>query len=351
MLLNVYVVKSCEDGKVELHDLQIGPRGCERWPTFVVFNETGNVRTAEFKLIMGKLAEVWKLRHNELLAYLFLDGLSVHEQLVCYAEFIKAHLRPVFLYENTTHLSQPLDQHVFALLKTGVYVKKREMFINMMLNADIGAITSMDHAQLADVAAVTAFKPNVIQRSFKDTGIFPWTPAIIIQLAIDNNGHKMESPSEQAKRQHIDKKIFELVDTDRRRAQKVAGRRTIRAQTKHLYSFDRVLMSDDLKKKKEQQKAAAKQRGDQRTQHAANNYRQLVESRLSEFGGERPAPEDGFWDTHCRRCCCKWVNRGEWMICEADNCKYAMCKKCWSKREGRTTMTNHEKSHAPAITE
>jgi hypothetical protein len=188
MSVIIFKAKEVRDdglGKVDyvLPDESYCLRG--RHPRFFAVTTSGYTNTPLNKQIIEKFVEIWNLHHPGLHCYVFSDQLASHFNM----EIVKsALLKNVFLWmlpRNTSHFLQPLDDVCFARFKQVIHKRLRQVeFRGLLSHVDY---TDEFYHVLYEIEQ-SVLTPRVIQRSFINCGLFPFSSERMISLAERNIG-------------------------------------------------------------------------------------------------------------------------------------------------------------------
>lgn len=154
--------------------------------TIYCFTPTGFINGEVFEEIMEVFAGTWGNLHPGLKCLLYCDNLPIHRNSEVLRKFQQI-LDMQYLPPNTSHFTQPLDDLVFA-----IYKSQLRRLADKLRNALRHTEETMTPTQI--LTAVTteaenlAFRPDKIKKSFRNTGIFPWNPEVILDNAKLNVG-------------------------------------------------------------------------------------------------------------------------------------------------------------------
>ena len=154
------------------------------WPRYVGYTETGYVNSVVFHKCIRQFIDIWCLTNPSQHVWLFGDQLACHSQLSITRYALDHGIAMWLLPSNTSHFLQPLDHVVFATFKA-----LRRTTYTTSLQALFSGQNARDlFFQLALDGERQAFTPQIIEKAFRETGIFPWSPEKIISLAQANAG-------------------------------------------------------------------------------------------------------------------------------------------------------------------
>ena len=129
--------------------------------------------------------EEWRIRYPGLDVFVFGDQLGTHVQydLTKSALAMGVHMWP--LPSNTSHFLQTLDHLVFATFKKMI---AKETYAAVVCATFSGQ--DLDKILFGIVLDIelSAFTPRIIRAAFRNTGLHPWNPAMIVKLAQENAG-------------------------------------------------------------------------------------------------------------------------------------------------------------------
>ncbi|XP_055527923.1 uncharacterized protein LOC129720460 [Wyeomyia smithii] len=139
--------------------------------------ESGWMTSNAFFDFLRNIFKPWLVKNNvELPIFLFVDGHKSHTTLQV-ADFCKqAGIILVCLYPNSTHITQPLDVGYFAPLKK----QWEEQLLRFRSKNGMRPISKSEICPLI-ASTLKSFENivNVIQSSFRGSGIYPWIPNAI----------------------------------------------------------------------------------------------------------------------------------------------------------------------------
>ena len=142
-----------------------------------------------FSRAMLLFVQWWTTLYPGLNCLLLCDNLEAHRDAegLRHATSHGAHV--FFLPPNTSHFLQPLDDKVFAIYKTCLrkFGNKLNMKFGKMRQKLAGHASSVITAA-TPMAEHIAFSDKHIQEAFKNTGIYPWNPELILTQARKNVG-------------------------------------------------------------------------------------------------------------------------------------------------------------------
>ena len=153
------------------------------WPRYMGYTETGYVNSIVFDKCVRQFVDIWRLTYPGQHVWVFGDQLACHSQLSITRYALDNGIAMWLLPSNTSHFLQPLDHIVFAAFK----VLLRRTTYTSSLQALFSGQNARDlFFQLALDAEREALTPRVIEKAFRETGIFPWSPEKIISNARAN---------------------------------------------------------------------------------------------------------------------------------------------------------------------
>ena len=166
------------EGTAKFSILNYTPATRQHYPEMFAFTETGFVNQSLFKVIMHDIQKRIATRLGDVETLFLLDNCAIHKDIDLILSLADKRLFLNFLPPNTTHFLQPLDAYFFGRFKAQVYGEIEEIqTADMILGGKINPCTT-DVAQSAMKKISTA---NIIQASFKTTGIFPFSKEIILK--------------------------------------------------------------------------------------------------------------------------------------------------------------------------
>jgi hypothetical protein len=294
---------------------------------------------------LDELGKVWAQRNSGLLLHLLTDNLAMHreEDILRFAKkrLIKMYLLP----PNTTHFLQPFDDLPFAIYKVELrrladLIGKSRVRLGQSIkdSVELATLVSLDVEKVA-------FAKDKIVAAFENTGIWPWSPNLILSHAKRNVGdpevkkeYHEESLRELSARIHGETlaKARDIV------AASEVGKERVTVSVKYNFQYDTdtiLAHSDALFTENVQKEEAKRQKEAEREENKAKKEaakRDREEARLKKL-------------THsCRVKFCKrkWddAQLEDWVFCEFCD-KFAVCPMHWRKGEseqGQITMIDHE---------
>lgn len=185
VLLSVYILKAHEtksDGQLSgwIPTESRPSRGRHNWERLFAFTESGCINKELFSSILKHVVDLWSTLHPGLEAYLFGDELNAHVNLelmkYCYER--KVHMW--FFPAHCSHFLQPADDLVFVIFKKLVETNITRIISDGYFSA-IEVPESFFH--MIYEAERRAFLPGIIKKSFKRTGLFPYSREKILNNA------------------------------------------------------------------------------------------------------------------------------------------------------------------------
>ena len=177
------------------------------YPTMYAVTETGYSNTILHMSIIEYFGKIWRNTHSLQHCWLFGDQLASHKNVDMVRKALEDNVMCWFFPANTLHFLQPLDATAFARFK-------QEINMECIVALIKPNMTSQEHQMLmyniAYNAETKAFTKRVIMRSFNETGVFPWQPDIILQLAKQNAAlatTKVGTKDIQAMRRSVEAKL------------------------------------------------------------------------------------------------------------------------------------------------
>lgn len=141
-------------------------------------------------------------------AVLFVDGCSSHRKADTIEPLAKSNVLVIYFPSNTSHILQPLDGYVFACYKPRVRSSVRALsLIALVTNESKNNFI----LSISIEAAKKSFTMESIIRSFKDRGIYPWDPELILANTIRSTG---KSPDLTVSEEEFDRYSFDAIFDD-----------------------------------------------------------------------------------------------------------------------------------------
>lgn len=282
------------------------------------YSETGFVTEALFRVMMQKVNELWKLDNPGLDLYLLGDNCRVHLNLGLLFDMAMKGSHLIFLPPNTTVITQPLDQKMFAAVKGLVYQLLEQKIFDMMLLGKKDEYWTIPEAQIATHKALTE---EVVRSGFEDTGIWPWNPQ-----KLKSNAERVFPKTYLDPRQEICVNIVKTVISQAKERNEDRDNQvtTGNALVKKNYPYDfmdHIQKSQDLKeqKKKAMENAAMKKRKRQEEKES------IKKARLEEKSKKRAI-------NTCKNCEMLWRGSSSWVGCSHCD-EYWVCANCIKSNE------------------
>lgn len=315
------------------------------------------------------------------MATLLTDNLRFHKDLepIVKAKNNLVHL--LLLPPNTSHFLQPLDDLVFAIYKTHLAKLAREL-----LEALRGTVEKRTPAQIitavTSAAETIAFKPENIQKSFENCGLWPLNFDLIERMAYLNIGKSKDLQSPQsprkATREDFRKKVTNAVmaldnkkDSTRKKSEKANLRVTPTVEYATLFDTDSIIAKSEeaktakekallLKEErtretelnkermesiKEEKRLERERKLEEKEQKAREKVNIDEAKRLRGVGSKQKRADPPELELVCIVKDCKFAwnsaDTSKWMFCEhCDAC--CVCPKHWRDSAWKTLLDDHE---------
>jgi len=152
------------------------------FPLFYMANESGRVDGQIFEQMMIKFCELASQKNN-VASVLLMDNLGAHLDTAAIIALHKAGHFICYLPKNTTHFLQPLDGAYFGAWRAALVSIMR----NFALAHSVFGISQRD-AMFLGLQKATDAVANVAlgQASWKQRGLYPFNPTLILELAQKN---------------------------------------------------------------------------------------------------------------------------------------------------------------------
>jgi hypothetical protein len=297
--------------------------------------------------VLKEFSDIYEEAYPGLKAIVLTDNLRFHHNVGPLKYAMTKGVILVFLPPNTSQFTQPLDDLVFAILKSSL----EDLALKLLrayssLNEKVSSLEVI--TAVTGLALEAALKKSHIVESFRRTSIFPFKPAEILAAAEANIGepspvefkeYNPENPST-----YLRKKMSQLM------ANKIAQNReiveqveatttrvTVTAMYKTRYDTDSILRETRAEeialRAKEEEKKKLSEEKEERKQ-AKEAKRKLREAELV--------------IKTCRiegcECVFKIKESKHWMWCESCE-EYGICPEHWNaglRAKGQKQMIDHE---------
>jgi hypothetical protein len=202
VIMELFTVPTDSEGNAEF-DLSKQLRG--RDDTYWSFSETGYVDSEIFFNALKTLKKVLDRIYPGLEAVLFLDRLSCHVQPETMKWCEENGIHPIFFPAHCTHFLQPCDDLIFATFKKRIYELLQRYLVAGRRGRSLGQLL----VKAAQEARSSISKRQIVA-AFRNTGVHPWKPELIMQRARKNIAMVEEStatpidPAELARRISMD---------------------------------------------------------------------------------------------------------------------------------------------------
>ena len=322
-------------------------------------SETGYVNGDLFKVIMEHFVEYWSTIHPSLTCLLFGDNLGFHRRVDIVQYCLKKGVQMAFLPRNTTHWSQPLDNLCFANFKRGMNAAVQE-YLEEKHKLDGNLPLSIPDLVLQ--AQRTGLTQEVISKSFKITGIWPWNPAKVKLLARENHDpsafEDVKSPKKQVSvPKYVTKAIkkYEFskeVRAENKRKSLTKVKLPLEVEqgfiAKDVLNYHEEQQREEQKQKKElEERKKAKEREKEESEKqkriaAEEKKRKRVEREEEVVQKKRRKLELQEMRSCKFKCGKSWRVGNMWTGCE--NCEHFwICPDCYTIPAAKCKLTKHEK--------
>ena len=326
-------------------------------PAKVFWNDTGYLNEHVWKKILKDFTSWWTDTHPGLKCCLIGDNVPVHRTMKAMTRAFKNGVYLLFFVSNTTHWSQPLDCLLFARLKQEISHTTQNL-------AFLQALTQENVFSFMDIvcqSASTAFSSLAITSSFKGTGIYPFSPEKILELARLNHGdessvYEVTDPVDVIV-ERVNQGVIGFLKGKQESAMKILKQNskvesvilkgkgydvlTLMKQYQAQKEFEERQKKEkeeakkqaqiDREKKKEQQLAEKEDRKRKR-EEKAREREEVLEAK-------KKRRQQNTCQENCGKTCRVGTN---WVGCSfCDN--YWVCPSCYSQRSVKTRLKQHEK--------
>lgn len=141
-------------------------------------------------------------------AVLFVDGCSSHRQVDTVEPLAKSNVLVIYFPSNTSHILQPLDGYVFACYKPRIRSAIRLLSLAALVTNESKNNLILS---ISIEAAKKSFTADAIMRSFRDRGIYPWDPELILANTIRSTG---KQPDVTVSEEEFDRYTFDSIFDD-----------------------------------------------------------------------------------------------------------------------------------------
>mgnify|MGYP001796369992 CR=1 FL=1 len=241
----------------------------QKHPIYFAYTATSFNNKELHAHIMDQFGKLWMERGDNKHCWLFGDQLGCHKQADVVMKALGQNVMCWLLPANCSHFLQPLDDKIFANFKGKVSSKAKEL-------TQAHLFSSEDYSKLLHLAAYEAvedaFTERVVKRAFANTGIWPFDPARIMDLAKHNAGLKKQKT--KGKYLGAMKRIAEGVITPQKQKPKQIKQGKVKIQANTTFSPWQLIEKENEAKqqqivKVEMKKAAASQKAiDKQTERA-----------------------------------------------------------------------------------
>lgn len=161
------------------------------WPRFFMFSKSSYTNTELHGLIIEKFCDIWNQLYPGLHCFLFGDELACHYNPGIMKMALLHGVHSWMFPPCCSHFLQPLDDVCFAAFKRAIST----MINKVQFRALLEGIAIHDELYKAVYQCEReVFTPRLIKRAFKNTGIFPYQPERIMELARQMRGITVHPP-------------------------------------------------------------------------------------------------------------------------------------------------------------
>jgi hypothetical protein len=381
MIMSVYVLKAdfqgdqLAFGSFYLEDrIRYPTRAACKWPIYYVYTKTGYLTKSTWKKILELFEEQWRLLYPELDCVLWLDYADIHYQPELILTMASRGIFILFFMKKSTKFSQPADQRLFGALKHCIAKLAAEAKFTVSLNG--GRFDGLLWNACFE-AERQAFKPDIIIRSFEETGIFPWNPdrymsrldeALgkaefkdpVVTMAVGAAQTVIKNhppiPPRKKHRMRVVKDIpYDVlglqrhVDEKARAAKEKAEAKKLRAKEKGDRRQKREREAEEKKARKREREEGKLRVASERAKKKRENDEKRAKLRKAKADRAAALAKERKMNT------CKgkhdeprvWRSSPLWGECRNHaKCGYTLCPDCWSPRrdDAESDMFKHEKA-------
>jgi len=339
ILFSVYVLPLNKGGTatIPLRVAQkLGTHDYHHHPVYYAFTETGwfnaEVWVGVLKVMRSRLDVVYPGLH----AILMMDSLSCHltyEVLACGSN---NNIHQVFFPRHGTHFIQPEDNLIYAAFKKMLYKHIVKLITGMRLDQrDLGTM-------LVEAAheAESSITKEVIIKSWKNCGIFPWNPALIRQNM--NNTNPTATPSESKvgdmAKSLTGSMLSDFFGPGEESTAEVNPTRKNRGH--NVFSGDEVLNMMQEEKVENRKKATEKQETKDNKQKEKETVQLNRETATRDYSCRGSNHDEGVAPV--------WKGSEKWLWCSSCD-EFGICPKCL--KSDHAMLKEHEESHNDGMIE
>jgi hypothetical protein len=305
-------------------------------PVYYAFTKSGWFNAEVWVDVLKVMRTRLDVVHPGLHAILMMDSLSCHltyEVLACGSN---NNIHQVFFPRHATHFIQPEDNLVYATFKKMVYKHVVKLITGMRLNhRDLGTM-------LVEAAheAETSITKGVIIESWKNCGLFPWSPELIrVNMG---NTNPTAAPSEikvgDMAKSLTGSMLSDFFGPGEESIAEVNPTR--RNRGRNIFSGGEVLKMIQEEEDEKKEKAALMQETKVNKQKEKEAVQSIRETATRDYscrgsnhdGGVRPV----------------WKGSDKWLWCSFCE-EFGICPKCL--KSDREMLTEHEERHNDGMNE
>jgi len=343
-----------ETGTIHVpHEIGRSLRGS--YECFYMFTETGYTNRETFRIMIKKFEEIFNRRYPGLEHILYMDRLSNHVDEHVLETLSSNGGHGVCFPVGTTHFIQPLDDVVFALFKSLLKSERDELLDALETGPSRGASPIL----VALVPAIRgALTPAAIQRSFRDTYIYPWFPERLGARAREAYPDpNFDHPELGTTGNEIYQAVLSTTPKPKNAA--VTPFKAHKALSSGLFHLDDIVAeekryeaekaekeAEKKQKKEERQQAIALRQEEREAQKKRKENEHAERQELKRQAQAKKAKSAA--ETTCSFCRSRWQGGQGWLWC--DNCPtYLICPKCQKDPHQFSIFDTHDKECASAI--
>lgn len=355
-LISVHIVyKSTDKVNIPRDVGKLSRASRNTFGVFIYFTDTGYVDNDCFELIASDFRETWALHYPGLHALVLGDNLGVHVGNCANVvrEGLAKGFHHCFLPPGTTQWSQPLDNLLFARVKTEIRLSVSRTK-SLSAFSDSGtlpfSIVEFVYSKLQNI-----FTPALVKASFEVCGVYPFSYDVVLDLAAANHRHDLPEGS-TPRRIEMMNLVKDYLGAQKKEASELTAS-TLRVKPRRpRRSFTPQDLIDQQKEEEEAKERAnvekevrAREREEKRVRNEEEKVRGAVEKKRKREETKQ-ASEDAkrrrAEDRKARSCKagCGGVYRSgnSWTGCE--HCEtHWICPKCWKSEPSKRMMKDHER--------
>lgn len=248
---------------------------------YFVYTKTGYLNGKAFDVILKKFLDVWELRYPGLQAFILGDNSGTHLGIETLKYAMKKNHHMIFFPPNTTHIIQPLDSNPFGVFKKNLY-RALETHESIRRRAQRKAMANTVYISQVEVRKY--INESTIKSGFKNCGIWPWNPDLVLKLA---NKKKIvhENPEETKIMENVEKLFSAMHDNDINHMEQVESSLVsgnIKISRNYAFSVDDHIKIHEEKQKKQRIAIETKEKNKQEKLDKKRKREEAIEDKKKE---------------------------------------------------------------------